>query len=423
MSLTGTVAALRGPSASNLDFWEDLSGLIETLHVFSKIDDLAELLHGNEVVQAILVDGAGLAVEEFVRLTQEAERLVADRDIPLICLVAVSFDKPEALRPDAILTQPVPADTVTAQIRSLIRLKARRTESDVRLAALKDLGIKPPRPVMPVSGGQIDNRPCLMVVGTRGNFSHIEAVLGSKMQIVAALTADMANLYLSWRSFDMVVLDQDNDAAMDTLVLLRANPTFFDLPIILLTEGLDRETTREAYLTRANDVLTLHSTRADLYLRLTAGIRTRRMERQTQEMLLRSQDALESADGTISAEAFRQYLQHAKASAQREHEPLTVGRLTIFPLDDVSNAQRPQITLDKSALRIIRRLVRIEDLAMLVDGTGLITVFPGTPRTDCEITINRISAVLRNTLVTLEIGERPLRLDASAKLSAVNTPA
>ncbi len=324
MSLPGTVAALRGESSRNLDFWEDLGSRVETLREFCEIDALGELLRGDAPVQAVIVDGSGMTAEDFVPLVQDVERVMTDYDIPLVLLVAQSFQKPEALHPDAILTHPVPAETVTAQIRSLVRLKTRRTESDVRLAALADLGIEAPRPAMPVTGGQIDNRPSLMVVGTRGNFSRIEAVLGSKMQIVAALTADMANLYMGWRTFDAVVLDQENGEAMDTLLLLRSNPAFFDLPIILLTEGLDEQTTRDAYLARANDVVTLQCTRADLYLRLTTGIRTRRLERQTQEMLLRSQDAMATGDGTISAENFRHYLQHARQAAQRTNQPLTI---------------------------------------------------------------------------------------------------
>ncbi len=60
---------------------------------------------------------------------------------------------------------------------------------------------------------------------------------------------------------------------------------------------------------------------------------------------------------------------------------------------------------------------------MLVEGTGLVAVFPDANRIDCERAISRIGAVMRNTQVTLEIGEKPLRLDACARLAVVNTAA
>lgn len=422
MSLTGTIAALGGDQGGRGDFWKALAGLVDRLQCLSKPEELQPLLKGADIVQAVVVDGAGMAPEALEGLVQAIEKVLGKRDIPLVCLVDCSFRKAAAIRPDAILTHPVPPATVCHQIRSLIRLKTKKGEATVRMAALNDLDIPVPKPTMPVAGGRADNRPSLLTVGTRGNFSQVESVLGAKVQLVAALTADMANLYLNWRTFDAVVLDQPNTEAMDTLLLLRNNPIHHDLPIILLTEGLDKATARQAYMARATDVLTLHSTRADLFLRLTTSIRTRRLDRQTHEVLLRCQDAMEREDGTIANEAFRHYLQHAKEAAQRANRPLTASRLTIEPTDTSKFGARP-LLLEKPALRLIRRLVRIEDLALIVEGTGIVTVFPGTTARDTELIIDRIRGIMRNTPVTLEIGAAPLRLDATARVAAVNTAA
>lgn len=422
MSLMGTIAAIRSNDSGNQEFWNDFSGRVKDLLTFTHAEDVAQAIVGSEVLRAVIVDGTGIPVEKFVQQTQAAERAVAQHDIPLICLASDSFRKPEAIRPDAILSQPVPVQTVLGQIRSLNRLKLKKTEAAVRVAALNDLGIEVPKPYMPVAGGNADNRPALLVVGTRGNFSQIESVLGAKVQFVAAMTADMANLYLGWRTFDAVVLDQENSEALDTLLLLRSNPIFHDLPIILLTEGLDAETTKQAYLARANDVMTLRSTRADLFLRLTTGIRTRRLDRQTQEMLLRSQDALEGTGGAIPAESFKRYLHHAKLAARTANRPLTVTRLAVESVGQ-DDPKVKALPLDKPALRLIRRLVRIEDLAMIVAGTGLITVFPGTSAANAELAISRIRGIMRTTPVTLQVGHKPLKLDATAKVAVVNTAA
>ncbi|PTW61023.1 PleD family two-component response regulator [Breoghania corrubedonensis] len=422
MPLTGTVAALCEPGRGNDEFWDDLGHMIGRLHRFTRPEQLNELLQSDGAVEAVVVDGLGMPIEDFVRLAHATERVLGDKDIPLVCLAAGPFHGAETLRPDAILTHPIPPVAVASQIHSLIRLNTRKREAGVRIDTLKQLGNDVPRPSMSVSGGQADNRPSLLVVGTRGNFAQIESVLGVKIQLVAALSADMANLYLSWKFFDAVVLDQENADAIDTLMLLRNNPVHHDLPVILLTEGLDKETAEEAYRSQANDVLTLRSTQADLFLRLTTSIRARRLDRQTQEMLLRSQDALEGANGAISAKSFRFYLHNAKNAAHHQNKPLTVMRLSIEPVcEPLTETQALQV--DRPALRLIRRLVRMEDLAVIVEGTGIVTVFPDTDKASAELSLARIRGVLRNTQVTLEIGASPLRLDASAKIAEVHTAA
>ncbi|MDJ0929840.1 hypothetical protein [Breoghania sp.] len=196
MSLTGTVAALRSKGSSNDGFWGDLRDKIERLHVFSRVEELSDLLQGPDILQAIVVDGYDMKIEDFVGLVRGAERAPSKHDIPLVCLAEHSFRKPEAIRPEAILTHPIPPITVINQIHSLARLKTKKIEASVRTAALEGLDIEVPRPAMPISGGCADNRPALLVVGMRGSFSQIESVLGAKVQIVTALTADMANLYL-----------------------------------------------------------------------------------------------------------------------------------------------------------------------------------------------------------------------------------
>lgn len=373
---------------------------------------------------AVIVDGKGIENETFSKWIQAAEDSLTGYHIPLIGLAATPFKTPVAIHPDALLTQPVPAETVIAHMRALNRLVMKRIEADVRTATLNSLNIKLPPPVMQVAGGKNENRPALLVVGTRGHFSQIESVLGAKVQFVGAMTADMAMLYLGWRSFDAVILDQENAEAIDTLLLIRANPLYHDLPVILLTEGLDADTTLMAYKARANDVITLRSTRADLFLRLTIGIRTRRLDRSIQETLVAAQEALDDPTGAghISSEHFKCYLHHAKKTAQLNSKPLTVTRLQIQNSEGTGeNAQSP--SLQRPALRMLRRLMRVEDLALIVGGTGVIAAFPGTDEDGVHRAIKRIRAVMRNTPVTLDIGQEPMKLDAIARIASVNSAA
>ncbi|WP_162901483.1 hypothetical protein [Breoghania sp. L-A4] len=385
---------------------------------------LPSILKSVATPTAVIVDGKGADLDLFVKWIQAVEQCLAGRHVPLICLASTAFKKPVAIRPDAILTHPVPAQTVVAHTRAMNRLITKRMEADVRTATLQSLEIALPKPNMPVSGGSPSNGPALLVVGTRGHFSQIESVLGAKISFVGAMTADMANLYLTWRNFDAVILDQENAEAIDTLLLLRANPIYHDLPIILLTEGLDADTTRMAYKARANDVMTLRSTRADLFLRLTIGIRTRRLDRSIQETLLACQDAIDdpSGDGVISSDHFKCYLSHAKKTAHLNCKPLTVTRLLI-QTHDGENDGVPAKALERPALRLLRRLCRVEDLVGLVGDAGVIAVFPTTDEAGAHLAIRRIRSVMRNTPVTLDLGKKPIKLDAIAKIASVNSAA
>lgn len=424
MSFSSPVIAIRDPKASSAEFWDHMASHCPKLTSLDQPTKLQSALRNLTTPHAVIVDGEGVDTDRFVKWIQTAHESLAGRHIPLICLAAKSFKKPVAIQPDAILTHPVPAETVLGHIRSLNRLITKRMEADVRTATLHDLQIELPTPYMPVSGGSTDNRPALLVVGTRGHFSQIESVLGAKVQFVAAMTADMASLYLGWRTFDAVVLDQENSEAIDTLLLLRANPIYHDLPIILLTEGLDADTTLMAYKARANDVMTLRSTRADLFLRLTTGIRTRRLDRSIQETLLQCQELLDApgGNGCITSEAFKCYLGHAKKTAQLNSKPLTVTRLLI-QTHDSQNADENIHSLERPALRLLRRLMRVEDLALIVGGTGVIAAFPATNEAGAQRAIKRIRAVMRNTPVTLDIGKEPMKLDAIAKIASVNSAA
>lgn len=421
MSAISPVLAIRSKDGGSAEFWEQLASQYPRIVTLFSPDGLHNALKTTATPYAVVIDGKGVGEEQFVRWIQSAEDHLTGHHVPLICLAEDSFRKPVAIHPDAILTHPLPPETVAAHMRALNRLIIKRMEADVRTSTLKDLDIKLPTPTMPVSGGAPENRPSVLIVGTRGHFAQIESVLGSKVQIVGAMTADMASLYLSWRSFDAVVLDQENAEAIDTLLLLRSNPIYHDLPIILLTEGLDADTTQMAYKARANDVMTLRSTRADLYLRLTTGIRTRRLDRSIQETLLQSQDALDpphASGGFITSEIFKTYLKHAKKTAARNSKPLTVTRLLIQP-HDVENVEDTMHLLERPALRLLRRLMRVEDLAAIVAGTGVISVFPGTDEAGAQLAIKRIRAVMRNTPVTLDIGRAPMKLDAIAKIASV----
>lgn len=421
MSFVGPVIVVRDSAHNDEEFWDAMSTLNPDILALTSSDKLATTLRRVKTPRAVIIDGLGVDEKRFVYWLKAAEETLSGHHIPLICLASGSFKRPVAIHPDAILTHPVPAETVMDHMRALNRLITKRMEADVRTATLQDLNLELPQLSMPVQGGSTDNGPALLVVGTRGHFPQIESVLGNKVHIVAAMTADMANLYLGWRTFDAVVLDQPNSEAIDTLHLLRANPMYHDLPIILLTEGLDADTTRLAYNARANDVMTLRSTRADLFLRLTIAIRTRRLDRSIQETLMLCQDILDSStgDGTVPSDRFKCYLKHARETAKNNSKPLTVTRLLIQHHDSQDQNEHLHL-MERPALRLLRRLMRVEDLAVIVGGTGLISVFPATDEENAQLVIRRIRSVMRTTPVTLENGEKPVRLDAVARIASVN---
>ncbi|MEI2386949.1 hypothetical protein [Breoghania sp. JC706] len=430
MSLTGTVVALHAASDSDERFREALRGEVERLHPCSDPADLNDILRDSTIILAVVADCSGMSDEDLVSRIEAAERAIGDRNIPLVCLASRSFADVAAIRADAILTHPVPPAAVIRQIGSLNRAKAREAEVAVRLVALREAGIAVAPPVMQIPGDQagdetcdqISDRPSILVVGTRGRFSQIESILGAEVHTVAALTADMANLYLGWQAFDAVVLDQAPFEAIDTLQLLRSNPVHHDLPIIVLAEDFDKAMAERAYAAHASDVVSLRASRADLLVRLTCAIRTRRLDHQTQEMLLRSQDALTGADGTIPASTFQRYLEHASVTATRRNATLTVTRLVIeADCGTLSAAQALEV--HRPLLRLIRRLVRIEDLTLIVQDSGLVTVFPDSSAEDTERTLGRIRGIIRNTPISLDNGASPLRLDASARVTVFDPAA
>ena len=400
------------------------------MHLCSDPAGLNHILRERTDIVAVLVDGSDMSDEDFVSRIVAAKQVIGDRDIPLVCLASRPFAEVAAIRADAVLTHPVPPAAVIRQIGSLNRAKARAAEVAVRLAALRETGIDVPPPVMRIPsdrigdqiGDQIGDRPSLLVVGTRGRFSQIESILGAEVHTVAALTADMANLYLGWQAFDAVVLDQEPFEAMDTLQLLRSNPVHHDLPIVVLGEDFTRAMAEQAYEAHASDVVSLRASRTDLLVRLTCAIRARRLDRQTQEMLLRAQDALTGADGTISASTFQHYLEHASMTAAQRNATLTVARLMI-EADCGTLSEAQALLVHRPLLRLIRRLVRIEDLTLIVRDSGIVTVFPDSSAEDTERTLGRIRGIIRNTPISIDNDASPLRLDASAKVTVFDPAA
>ena len=184
---------------------------------------------------------------------------------------------------------------------------------------------------------------------------------------------------------DLVLLDLDMPAVtgFELCRLLRADPRFESLPIIVLTSSLQQAAVEEVFAAGADDYVTKPVVAAELLARVTGRLERLRLQRRLAET--------DPLTGLANRRKFIRDLARLRASAARSGRPLSFALLDLDEFEQI-NQQHGHTVGDVVLERLgalLRRSFRADDLISRWGGEEIALALYGMSREDAIARVGR----------------------------------
>ncbi|MEW5730037.1 MAG: diguanylate cyclase [Pseudomonadota bacterium] len=315
--------------------------------------------------------------------------MVADAVTPDLCAAAFTAGLDDVLAVDCGDAE------LAARLRPLGRLSTMHAELHQRAVVARRLGIDARDRTEPPQ----DSRPSILVVGD--DAAPIEAVLSGDGEITTTVNLYEAEDLLSRTNFDACVVsfsDEQDGALLAFCSQVRNNPRLFNLPILLLSHGIDPTA---AYRSGATRVLPGAVDPVLLRTSLLTLVRRQQLRWSIRSAL---NDSLrgacrDEATGAYSRAFFDSYIEDRLAVAVGRNRHLAVA---FFSAPSVAAVGRQfgddaRQHLILQLCQWITGLVRAEDLTAAFGEHEFCVVLPDTPLAEAEVVMHRIAGVLAYT--------------------------
>ena len=384
----------------------------ECLTTGSDVEAIA--LAGGKLPEVVLVDaGPG---DEAVRFSTALKQGAETGSIPVVAITDDPANPPIGLLDgiDDVLVRPCSDAELVRRLDSLVRLHTMQRELARRAATAKRYGIEglsdaavpaeiADARVLLAGANHTEIGAVAEAIGAIASLS----VVGSPYEVVSRLAA---------AEFDVVVLAIDGDPTkvLQSIEDIRANPMFYNLPIIVLSTAGAMADLGAPFEQGADDLLVRPWSAGDLCRRLVNRVRLQRYRR-TMQGIYKEVRNLATADGPIGLYThgfLHAHLAHLIESAGRTERALSVG---FFDIKDIAgiNANYGYVAGDALIRQIgglVGMLVRGEDLPARYGGEEFCIVFPDTDLAAAEVVLRRIRGVVDNTEFALENAQRAIHV-------------
>ncbi len=301
-----------------------------------------------------------------------------------------------------VIRAPWSVGHVAARIGSLTRLATMRAEIYRRLDTAQRYGLS--QPDLDLGGGTPSDAHVL-VVGAGIRYFTIERALSKRATLVGAFTIETALDYLDRRPFDAVVLNLPLDDAIDFVEVLRRNPAFFALPVVVLTGDTEARMVEAVHEAGASDVVFADESERVFADRVEAAMTEHRLRETLKAAYSRArhQATNDSLTGLYTRGFLMDHLGLLVGDARDTGERLTLVGFRLLDLAQL-NAEWGWAGGDHLIRQIgslIGRLVRGEDLAARAGGDRFALVLPATDGEDAAAVAHRIAGVIETTAFTV----------------------
>jgi hypothetical protein len=253
----------------------------------------------------------------------------------------------------------------------------------------------------------------VLLMGRGACFPALSVALGVQLGVIGALSVDAAAKHLNAREVDGIVIGEGFSSRVidGFLGVLGDDPRFRNLPVLVSPETLVDDTPYTLpYLEPAD------GTARDIAQRAMPLIRLHAFEARLIRILKAAEanGMLDPHTGLLTAEAFARDLSAAIAEAQTRQTSLALMRLVVE-----ESRRREQV----DAARIVGRLMRRTDFAVLCEDGAIVVVFTGTDDGDVRQIGRRLASVLRYSVLSLSPEQRTEVQVATATLQPTDTVA
>lgn len=345
------------------------------------------------------------ACSDPARIAALAARLNA-RTGPFIPVLARTREDGSVLLPDALsIAANAPARRLAGRLASAQRIRTLHSTVLRRTRTLASHGEAPPE--LPTSD-PLDEASVLLA-GRGRSYPMLSVILGERVGVFGALSAENAARALQARDIDGVVIgDGFGPRIVDALLTVMAeNVRFRDVPIAMMAahpSPIGRFAEHLPNLERIAEGPQRLLERFLPYMRLHAfGERLRRM--------LKSLDAKGMTDpetGLLGHKAFWRDLNRAVGDAEQRGTGLSIARFSFNGGDRRSG-------LD--AARLLSRLMRQVDFACREADNSIFAVFTDTDLRAAHVVARRLASILKNT--TMAPDRKRVGIDAAVTLATL----
>ncbi|WP_333824878.1 diguanylate cyclase domain-containing protein [Pinisolibacter sp.] len=412
MSYRGRVLVIEeSPRPETRLLWDGIRAEGWDVHAVPLARTVDQTVAGHPDLVVLNLAGAGgdVARTRYLDAAARMSLLRATRRTPVIAVddgELVADERPIGVAD--VIRAPWSVGHVAARIGSLTRLATMRAEIYRRLDTAQRYGLSQPDLELSASLGDAH----VLVVGAGIRYFTIEKALSKRATLVGAFTIETALDYLERRPFDAVVLNLPLDDAIDFVEVLRRNPAWFALPVVVLTGDTEPRMVEAVHEAGASDVVFADESERVFADRVEAAMSEHRLRETLKAAYSRArhQATNDSLTGLYTRGFLMDHLGLLVGDARDTGERLTLVGLRMMDMAE-TNAEWGWAGGDhliRQVGSLIGRLVRGEDLAARAGGDRFALVLPATDGEDAARVAHRIAGVIETTAFTVPDATGPV---------------
>ena len=313
---------------------------------------------------------------------------IATATSPIVPVIAHVCGDQGAAVPIALpvdMAQPI--ERLIARLQSALRVRAlhatvlRRIET---VATHDGDGKLPPFPV----GDALEDA-TVLVAGRGPRYAQLGVAMAEKVQMLGALSVEIAAKHLDARDIDGIVLaDGFSQRMMDEfLTMLAQDNRFRDIPIAVIGDVAPEYAEALPYIDQIDGDAAHIVARMLPLVRLHAfSVRLKRMMK-----TLDTEGMFDPDTGLLTWHAFWQELQQTIAEVSERSTPVSLAR---FSFDGPRDRR-----VSKHGARLMARLIRNIDFACRQDDGGILVAFAQTDLRDAHVAARRIAGVIKKAML------------------------
>ncbi len=354
----------------------------------------ARALHGGDH-DSVVLDASEGATFNVPALAAELRAGARPRSLCILAVVPEPLeDAAQARALDAVLIAPAHPAQIAARLRFLNRLSVMEDEARLRARTLANLG--EPTPTAGDGGAPRGPVKALYVGEPARDYLATERALArAGGELYASFSTFAAFDFLHEADFDAVILNAlgENDGAFTICSALRRNTRLLHLPTLMLVDMTRFRRAEEAFARGASDLIPADAEPAEVVARIMSLARERRRREELRAAFaaIKGGDVADPDTGLATPRFFMTHVQHMAERAQVLGRPLSLIILRADAPRDVELEARRDAYGQLGSM--MRRLVRVEDLAARLDANVFAVATPGCDSDAAQTAAERLEAV------------------------------
>jgi hypothetical protein len=332
---------------------------------------------------------------------------IRTRSGPFIPLIGRARSEEGLAIPDGL---PIDVDASTTRLVARLQMALRVRALHAAVLRRMETFTAPGLTLPPLSQTDAIDDATVLVTGRGRSYPELAVAVGERVGLIGALSVETAAKYLNARDVDGVVIgDGFSPKVVEALLTVMAeDPRFRDLPVALASGTPDLMNEFAPHLVNLESAHGDPRAWIDWILPL---VRLHAFDARLKRVMqsFDSEGVLDPQTGLLTRDAFWHDLAMAMQQSAQQGVGLSVARFTFGP-----ELER-RASMDTA--RLVSRIVRNIDFACQGSDGSILCVFTGTDLLSANVISRRIASVLRNTMLTSDVG-RP-KLETHITLGAL----